>query len=175
MSEPLADTLRPETGPGEVAVVYAGDYVNKMSGQRIERECLTRMECGCRALVISFRDTELVNSIGVSILLGVIDAAERRGARLAFSNVSVHTRALFELLGRRQILQPLRLLISPKEHMPLELEAVGARHLISRIRLRPVHHVPCAFHGGPFAAVFRRDLIPIGFEIRRLRRAVRAA
>ena len=99
MSEPPADTPRPATGRGEVAVVYAGDYVNKLSGQRIERECLTRMERGCRALVINFRDTELVNSIGVSILLGVIDEAERRGARVAFSNVSVHTLQLFELLG----------------------------------------------------------------------------
>ncbi|HEX6186253.1 MAG TPA: STAS domain-containing protein [Pyrinomonadaceae bacterium] len=97
MSEPLIRP--PEQVDGEVAVVYAGDYVNKMSGQRIERECLTRMERGCRALVISFRDTELVNSIGVSILLGVIDTAERRGTRVAFSNVSVHTRTLFELLG----------------------------------------------------------------------------
>jgi anti-anti-sigma factor len=99
MSESLAGTPRTEQGPGEVAVVYAGDYVNKMSGQRIERECLTRMERGCRALVINFRDTELVNSIGVSILLGVIDEAERRGARVAFSNVCLHTLKLFELLG----------------------------------------------------------------------------
>jgi anti-anti-sigma factor len=98
MSEPLAEPTTAQA-VGDVAVVYAGDYVNKMSGQRIERECLTRMERGCRALVINFQDTELVNSIGVSILLGVIDAAERRGTRLAFSNVSVHTLKLFELLG----------------------------------------------------------------------------
>jgi anti-anti-sigma factor len=97
MVEPLTGTSLP--APDEVAVVYAGDYVNKLSGQRIERECFTRMELGCRALVINFRDTELVNSIGVSILLGVIDEAERRGARIAFSNVSLHTRKLFELLG----------------------------------------------------------------------------
>src|SRR5918999_1872120 len=99
MSEPLADTPSAAEAAGEVAVVYAGDYVNKMSGQRIERECLKGMERGCRALVINFRDTELVNSIGVSILLGVIDEAERRGARVAFSNVSLHTLKLFELLG----------------------------------------------------------------------------
>ena len=97
MSEAL--TGEPLSAQGEVAVVYAGDYVNKLSGQRIERECLTGMERGCRALVINFRDTELVNSIGVSILLGVIDEAERRGARVAFSNVSLHTLKLFELLG----------------------------------------------------------------------------
>ena len=84
---------------GEIAVVHAGDYVNKLSGQRIERECLLRMEGGCRALVIDFKGTELVNSIGVSILLGVIDMAEQVGARLVFSNVSRHTVKLFELLG----------------------------------------------------------------------------
>ncbi|MFL6334874.1 MAG: STAS domain-containing protein [Pyrinomonadaceae bacterium] len=99
MSESLADPPPAAEAAGEVAIVYAGDYVNKMSGQRIERECLTRMERGCRALVINFRDTELVNSIGVSILLGVIDEAERCGARIAFSNVSLHTLKLFELLG----------------------------------------------------------------------------
>jgi anti-anti-sigma regulatory factor len=99
MTEPLTGGSAPESQGAEVAVVYAGDYVNKLSGQRIERECLTKLECGARALVINFRDTELVNSIGVSILLGVIDVAERRGARIAFSNVSVHTVKLFELLG----------------------------------------------------------------------------
>jgi anti-anti-sigma regulatory factor len=99
MTEPLTGGSASESQGAEVAVVYAGDYVNKLSGQRIERECLTKLECGARALVINFRDTELVNSIGVSILLGVIDVAERRGARIAFSNVSMHTVKLFELLG----------------------------------------------------------------------------
>ncbi len=84
---------------GEVAVVYAGDYVNKMSGQRIERECKLNLEKGCRALVINFRDTELVNSIGVSILLGIVDIAERRGARLVFTNLNRHNLKLFDLLG----------------------------------------------------------------------------
>ena len=99
MSEPLTAPAPPEPPGGEVAVVYAGDYVNKLSGQRIERECMLRLEAGCRALVINFRGTELVNSIGVSILLGVIEAAERRGAPVVFSNVSRHTVKLFELLG----------------------------------------------------------------------------
>src|SRR3712207_5754165 len=99
MSDSLTGNSPPEFQGVEVAVVYAGDYVNKLSGQRIERECIQRLERGCRALVINFRDTELVNSIGVSILLGVIDVAERSGARVAFSNVGVHTVKLFELLG----------------------------------------------------------------------------
>ena len=84
---------------GDTAVIYAGDYLNKLSGERVEGECKRQLESGCRALVINFRDTELVNSIGVSILMGVIDAAEQAGARLIFSDVDSHTANLFELLG----------------------------------------------------------------------------
>lgn len=84
---------------GDIAVVYAGDYVNKLSGQRIERECRLRLEAGCRGLVINFKGTELVNSIGVSLLLGVIDIAGERRAPVVFANVNRHTYKLFELLG----------------------------------------------------------------------------
>lgn len=84
---------------GLAAVVYATDYLNKLSGERIERECRLQLEAGRRALVINFRDTELVNSIGVSILMGVIDAAEDVGAQLVFSNMSAQTVELFEMLG----------------------------------------------------------------------------
>jgi len=84
---------------GDVAIICAGDYLNKLSGERVERKCKRQLESGCRALVISFRDTELVNSIGVSILMGVIDAAQQSGARLIFSDVDDHTANLFEMLG----------------------------------------------------------------------------
>src|SRR6266404_130770 len=84
---------------GEAAIIYASDYLNKLSGERIERECKRQLESGCRTLIINFRDTELVNSIGVSILVGVIDAAEQSTARLIFSDVNNHTANLFEMLG----------------------------------------------------------------------------
>jgi anti-anti-sigma regulatory factor len=84
---------------GATAVVYASDYLNKLSGEKIERECRRQLKCGCRALVIDFSDTQLVNSIGVSILLGVIDVAEKCGARIIFSEVNNQTVELFEMLG----------------------------------------------------------------------------
>jgi anti-anti-sigma factor len=84
---------------GDTAIIYASDYLNKLSGERIERECKRQLESGRHAVVINFRDTELVNSIGVSILMGVIDAAEQSQARLIFSDVNSHTANLFEMLG----------------------------------------------------------------------------
>ena len=84
---------------GDTAIIYVSDYLNKLSGERIERECKRQLDLGCRALVINFRDTELVNSIGVSILMGVIDASEKNQARVIFSDVNGHTANLFEMLG----------------------------------------------------------------------------
>ena len=84
---------------GTTAVIYAGDYLNKLTGERIERECKRQLDSGCRALVINFSDTELVNSIGISILLGIIDIAEKHGARVIFSDLNNQTIQLFEMLG----------------------------------------------------------------------------
>lgn len=84
---------------GTTAVVYASDYLNKLTGEKIERECRRQLDCGCRALVIDFSETKLVNSIGVSILLGIIDVAEKNGARIVFSDVNNQTIELFDMLG----------------------------------------------------------------------------
>jgi anti-anti-sigma factor len=84
---------------GSTAVIYANDYLNKLTGEKIERECRRQLELGCRALVIDFSDTHLVNSIGISILLGIIDLAEKNGARVVFSDVNHQTVELFEMLG----------------------------------------------------------------------------
>ena len=84
---------------GTTAVVYASDYLNKLTGEKIERECRRHLNCGCNALVIDFSDTKLVNSIGISILLGIIDIAEKNGAKIVFSEVNTQTIQLFEMLG----------------------------------------------------------------------------
>ena len=84
---------------GTTAVVYASDYLNKLTGEKIERECRRQLDGGCRALIIDFSDTKLVNSIGISILLGIIDVAEKSGAKIVFSEVNKQTVQLFEMLG----------------------------------------------------------------------------
>ncbi len=81
------------------AIVYAGDYLNKLTGESVERECRRKIAEGATQLVVNFSKTELVNSIGVSILLGVIDAAKTNGATVTFADVNENTVELFEMLG----------------------------------------------------------------------------
>lgn len=84
---------------GEPSIIHAGDYLNKLSGEQIEYECRRRLEAGCKELVVNFSQTEIVNSIGISILLGVIDIASNNGAKVVFSDVNENTVELFEMLG----------------------------------------------------------------------------
>ena len=84
---------------GTTAVVYASDYLNKLTGEKIERECRRQLHEGCRALVIDFAETQLVNSIGISILLGIIDVAEKNNAQVVFADVNNQTVELFDMLG----------------------------------------------------------------------------
>lgn len=91
--------LEGPTGSGPRAVVSAGDYLNKLTGERVERECRDRLNSGCRELVLDFGETEIVNSVGVSILLGVIDSAKGSGATVTLTGVNAPTIELFEMLG----------------------------------------------------------------------------
>lgn len=96
MHEYENSTVRAE---GETVTVFAGDYLNKLSGEKIERECKQQLNAGVKTLVLNFAETEIVNSIGVSILLGVIDAANDANAKIVFSGVNEDTIELFEMLG----------------------------------------------------------------------------
>ena len=81
------------------AEIFAGDYLNKLSGEKIEYECRRHIEDGCKELIVNFSKTEIVNSIGISILLGVIDIASKNGATIVFSEVKEETVELFDMLG----------------------------------------------------------------------------
>ena len=98
MGEPISSSVRSHI-VGTTGIVYASDYLNKLTGEKIERECKKQLDSGCRTLVIDFSDAGIVNSIAVSILLGIIDIAEKKQARVVFSDVNDQTVQLFEMLG----------------------------------------------------------------------------
>jgi anti-anti-sigma factor len=81
------------------AIIYPGPYLNQLRGEDIENCCQEFLKKGVNRLVINFRETELINSIGISILLGVIEAVNDAEGCLVLSNLSATNRELFEMLG----------------------------------------------------------------------------
>jgi anti-anti-sigma factor len=81
------------------AVVYPGPYLNQLRGEAIEERCRELLAEGVRQIVVSFERTALINSIGISILLGVIETVNEAQGSLVLSNMNPASRELFEMLG----------------------------------------------------------------------------
>jgi anti-anti-sigma factor len=83
----------------DAAVIYPGPYLNQLRGESIESQCNEFLASGVRRIVINFEETELINSIGISILLGVIESVNHASGALVLSNLNASNRELFEMLG----------------------------------------------------------------------------
>lgn len=81
------------------AVVFLHGYLNESGGELLEREFDGLLRRGVRALQLDFAGASMVNSIGVSFLLDIIEGAERLEIMLEFSRVPEHIREVFDLLG----------------------------------------------------------------------------
>ncbi len=87
---------------GDVAVLYPQGYLNNIVTERLERECSGYLRKGYRKIVLNFNSIEFINSIGISILLGIIDKVKGTDARLCFTNVSRIQDETFEMLGLKK-------------------------------------------------------------------------
>jgi len=106
------------------AVIYPGIYLNQLRGESIETQCQQLLASGIRNIVINFEETELINSIGISILLGVIESVNGAQGTLVLSNLNASNRELFEMLGLMSHVQ----MVDTEENALLKLggEAVQA-------------------------------------------------
>jgi anti-anti-sigma factor len=83
----------------DAVIIYPGEYLNKLHGEIIEHRCREFLKGGIRRLVINFEETELINSIGISILLGVIETVKAANGTLLLTNLNESNHELFEMLG----------------------------------------------------------------------------
>ncbi len=83
----------------DAVVLYPQGYLNNLAGESLVRECDRFVETGTRKVVLNFGKTDFVNSIGVSLLLGIIERVRKCGGTLCFSNLSGSHKDTFEMLG----------------------------------------------------------------------------
>jgi anti-anti-sigma factor len=82
----------------DCAVLRLDGYINDLGAEHIEETCSRYLSSGARNLVLNFAKIELINSIGISILIGVIDKVMKKGGSIYFTNVNNVHRQIFRLL-----------------------------------------------------------------------------
>ena len=83
----------------DAAVVKSAGDLSGHGGEKLEEEIDRLLEGGRRKIVINFSDTDLVNSVGVSILIGVIEKAKHVHCDLAFTGLTPVNDEIFRLMG----------------------------------------------------------------------------
>jgi anti-anti-sigma regulatory factor len=80
-------------------VVSTSTYLSGRAGEDLEREFERNLADGNRNFIIDFGKTEIVNSIGVSILIGIIERIIAREGTIRFANLNAVNEEIFRMMG----------------------------------------------------------------------------
>ncbi|RKU17688.1 anti-anti-sigma factor [Candidatus Poribacteria bacterium] len=88
--------IRAEQG---YAILETAGYLNDALGEQLSREAQKLIEKGYTQLVINLDKTALINSIGISILIEIIEALEERSGTLNFCGLSATQERTFRMMA----------------------------------------------------------------------------
>jgi anti-sigma B factor antagonist len=80
-------------------LISAAGYINNEGGQAIADAASELINRGCETLLIDLDGTRIINSIGVSILLEIMEKLLEDNGRLAFCNLTPTISKTFEIMG----------------------------------------------------------------------------
>ena len=81
------------------AVLYTKGYINNVGGEEIAVRAYQLMDAGVRTLLLNLRDTKIVNSIGISILIEIIEKMIDKGGKIAFCCLTPVIHKTFQIMG----------------------------------------------------------------------------
>src|ERR1044072_2945966 len=81
------------------AVLYTKGYINNVGGEEIANRAYELMDDGVRTLLLNLRETKIVNSIGISILIEIIEKMMDKGGRIAFCSLTPVIHKTFQIMG----------------------------------------------------------------------------
>ena len=81
------------------AILYTKGYINNVGGEEIAVRAYELMDAGVRTLLLNLRDTKIVNSIGISILIEIIEKMIDKGGSIAFCCLTPVIHKTFQIMG----------------------------------------------------------------------------
>lgn len=94
--------LQTEKLSGGIALVEVAGYINNEGGERLSDTALSMFREGDRKVLIDLEGTRIINSIGVSILLEMLEHILDERGTLSFCSLSPTIAKTFEIMGLSQ-------------------------------------------------------------------------
>ena len=99
MTEGLKLTIERRDG---LAVIYTEGYINNQGGEEIARAAYSLLDEGYRRLLLNLTGTRIINSIGISILIEIIEKMLEVEGKLAFCALTPTIEKTFHIMGLAQ-------------------------------------------------------------------------
>ena len=85
-----------------IAVIYTEGYINNQGGEEIARSAYDLMGECYRSILLNLAGTKIVNSIGISILIEIIEKMLEVDGKLAFCALTPTIEKTFHIMGLAQ-------------------------------------------------------------------------
>ncbi len=99
MSENLTVTVDRLDG---LAVIHTQGYIDDQGGEQIASAASQVIDDGYRVLLLDLAGTSIVNSIGISILIEIVEKLTEVDGKLAFCCLTPTIQKTFEIVGLTQ-------------------------------------------------------------------------
>ena len=84
---------------GDITILETSGYLNNFGGDRVASICKQSISEGKRKLLINLENTKMVNSIGVSILIEIIEDLQGVNGKIAYYNVAPIVEKTFNIMA----------------------------------------------------------------------------
>ena len=91
-------TLNKKT-EGCIVIIETNGYLNNVGGEKISEECYKEIENGKKLFLLNLEKSKVVNSIGVSILIEIIEKLEDIDGKLGYYNLAPIVEKTFNIMG----------------------------------------------------------------------------
>ncbi|HEV7764782.1 MAG TPA: STAS domain-containing protein [Thermoanaerobaculia bacterium] len=81
------------------AVLYTKGYINNVGGEEIANRAYELMDDGVRTLLLNLKETKIVNSIGISILIEIIEKMIEKEGKIGFCSLTPVIHKTFQIMG----------------------------------------------------------------------------
>ena len=91
-------TLNKKT-EGDIVIIETNGYLNNVGGEKISEECYKEIENGKKLFLLNLENSKVVNSIGVSILIEIIEKLQDVDGKLGYYNLAPIVEKTFNIMG----------------------------------------------------------------------------
>lgn len=84
-------------------IMRTDGYINNIGGERIVDEFAKHEDLGISKVILDLKKSKVVNSIGVSYLIEVIERLSKNNGKMIFTNLDPTIEKTFKIMGLFQI------------------------------------------------------------------------